>query len=216
MRKPLTPEQKIARAEYKKNYYIANKKRILDEQKEYQKLNNETKKEYDSLYRNENKDKLNKVKNKWKINNSDKAKLASKKYRDINKVKVNKKIRECKDKKRLNDPLYKLKDSIRSMVNSALKNKGYTKSDKTINIIGCSFDELKLHLESKFEPWMNWNNKGNWNGYPKDINVSWDIDHIIPLNNAKNENDVIRLNHYTNLQPLCSYTNRHIKKDKFN
>jgi hypothetical protein len=41
----------------------------------------------------------------------------------------------------------------------------------------------------------------------------WDIDHIIPISSAESEDDVIRLNHYTNLQPLCSYTNRYIKRD---
>ena len=60
---------------------------------------------------------------------------------------------------------------------------------------------------------MTWNNRGNWNGIPTEINTAWDLDHIIPLSTAKTEEDVIRLNHYTNLQPLCSYTNRYNKKD---
>ena len=63
---------------------------------------------------------------------------------------------------------------------------------------------------------MNWNNRGNWDGYPTEINTAWDIDHIIPLLTAKTEEEVIKLNHYTNLQPLCSYTNRHIKSGKTN
>jgi hypothetical protein len=53
---------------------------------------------------------------------------------------------------------------------------------------------------------------GKYNG---ELNYGWDIDHIIPLAPAETEEDVIRLNHYTNLQPLCSYTNRYIKKDQF-
>ena len=64
-----------------------------------------------------------------------------------------------------------------------------------------------------FEPWMNWGNHGN----PKDgviePNKTWDIDHIIPLSSAKTEDDIIKLNHYTNLRPLCSYNNRFIKKN---
>ena len=40
--------------------------------------------------------------------------------------------------------------------------------------------------------------------------------HITPLSSVDNENDIIRLNHYTNLQPLCSKINRDIKKDKIN
>ena len=57
---------------------------------------------------------------------------------------------------------------------------------------------------------MNWDNYGLYNGEP---NYGWDIDHIIPLSSANTENDLIRLNHYSNLQPLCSKFNRYIKKN---
>lgn len=60
---------------------------------------------------------------------------------------------------------------------------------------------------------MTWENYGKYNG---ELNYGWDIDHIIPLTTAKTEDDVIRLSHYTNLRPLCSYTNRVIKKDIIN
>ena len=50
--------------------------------------------------------------------------------------------------------------------------------------------------------------------YTGEINIGWDIDHIVPLSSAKTEEDLIKLNHYTNLQPLCSQTNRYIKRDK--
>lgn len=42
---------------------------------------------------------------------------------------------------------------------------------------------------------------------------SVNIDHIIPLSSAKTEEDIIKLSHYSNLQPLCSKVNRDIKKD---
>jgi len=57
---------------------------------------------------------------------------------------------------------------------------------------------------------MTWENWGLYNG---EFNYGWDIDHIIPLSSAKNEEDIIILNHYTNLQPLCSKVNRYIKRD---
>ena len=59
---------------------------------------------------------------------------------------------------------------------------------------------------------MTWNNRGLYNS--SKLNYGWDIDHKIPLDSAKTEDDLIRLNHYSNLQPLCSYTNRHIKMYK--
>ena|ERR1035437_2683467 len=52
---------------------------------------------------------------------------------------------------------------------------------------------------------------GLYNGQP---NYGWDIDHKTPISIGKTIEDIIALNHYTNLQPLCSYVNRNIKKDK--
>ena len=51
---------------------------------------------------------------------------------------------------------------------------------------------------------MDWDNKGFYDG---ELNHGWDIDHIIPLDSAKNEEEIIKLNHYNNLQPLCSKKN---------
>ena len=73
-------------------------------------------------------------------------------------------------------------------------------------------EDFKKYLESKFEPWMSWDNYGLYNGIG---NYGWDLDHIIPISSAITENDVIKLNHYTNLQPLCSFINRNVKKNKF-
>jgi len=78
--------------------------------------------------------------------------------------------------------------------------------------VGCTYLEVKNHLESKFEPWMSWENYGKYNG---ELNYGWDIDHIIPLSSAKTEEELLKLFHYSNLQPLCSYTNRYVKKNKF-
>lgn len=88
------------------------------------------------------------------------------------------------------------------------------KNFKTNKILDCSFDEFKKYLESKFEPWMNWNNYGNWNDSLNGKEIAWDIDHIIPISSALNKEELINLNHYTNPQPLCSHTNKHIKVGK--
>jgi len=88
---------------------------------------------------------------------------------------------------------------------------GYKKESNTYNILGCSYEQFILHIESKFEPWMNWDNYGLYNG---EFNYGWDIDHIIPVSSVRTEEDIINVNHYTNLQPLCSKINREIKKHK--
>ena len=60
---------------------------------------------------------------------------------------------------------------------------------------------------------MNWDNYGNPVDGVYEINKTWDFDHKIPLSSANTEEEIIKLCHYTNLQPLCSYLNRFIKKD---
>lgn len=159
------------------------------------------------------------------IYSKEELKLDSKLYYVENKEKVrkrqeeyNKKTRKIQSANMLNrlhtDNLFKLSFSLRQLIYNSLKKKkrNNIKKSKTYNILGCSFEEFKLYLESKFEPWMNWDNYGNQNGIAKEPNFSWDIDHIVPIKSAKTEEEVIKLNHYTNLQPLCSYINRWIKR----
>lgn len=102
------------------------------------------------------------------------------------------------------DSEYKFKCNVRRLIRLAFSNKGYSKTSKTNQILGCDWETLKIHIESKFDENMTWDNQGNY----------WDIDHIIPLSVAKSQEETIKLNHYTNLQPLESNFNRNIKKDK--
>lgn len=149
----------------------------------------------------------------WDRYNSESAKLKKKKWREENVDKVRAIKNRYKMKKYNTDVLYNLKESTSNLIRNSFKSKG-SKKTKTTDILGCSINEFKIYLESKFDSWMSWENKGNWDGIPTKERESWDIDHIIPLDTAVTEEDVIRLNHYTNLQPLCSYTNRYLKKNK--
>ena len=112
----------------------------------------------------------------------------------------------------IEDNLFKLTTNIRNLINKSFNTKKIRKGLKTEQILGCTFQEFKEHLESQFEPWMNWENRGLYNGTP---NYGWDIDHIIPISSATVVDELIKLNHYTNLKPLCSYYNRDIKKDYY-
>ena len=124
---------------------------------------------------------------------------------------INKKYRDHISKRMKIDPLFKLSRDIPKLVRISIKRYGYSKKSKTYQILGCDWETLKSHIENQFEPWMNWENKGKYNG---ELNYGWDIDHIIPVSKAKNEEEMIRLNHYTNLQPLDSFVNRYIKSNK--
>lgn len=135
---------------------------------------------------------------------------AKKNYQD-NKLKIAEYQRTNKKgyyKKRSQvDPLYKLIKGIRCLITNSFN---YRKPKASEEILGCSFIEFKMYIESKFEPWMTWENRGRYNG---ELNYGWDLDHIIPISSAKSEEDIIKLNHFSNFSPLCSKVNRDIKKD---
>ena len=115
-------------------------------------------------------------------------------------------------KKRLAiDPLFRFSVNVRTLVRLSFKRRGVKKNTRTEQILGCTIAEFKAYIEKQFESWMNWSNYGINKG---NINQFWSFDHIIPVMTAKNEADVIRLNHHTNLQPLCDFTNKHIKGDR--
>ena len=159
-----------------------------------------------SLKRKDNPEYIREYLKEWRSNNPEYNSINSKKWRSEN-IGYDRNYR--KNRKKV-DPLFKLTQSIRETVCQSFRYKSFRKNSKTSIILGCSFEEFKYHIEDKFEDWMNWDNKGLYNG---ELNYGWDIDHIIPLSTAKTEEDIYRLNHYTNLQPLCSKVNRDIKRD---
>ena len=142
----------------------------------------------------------------YREKNKDKIKLYQQEYGEKNKEKRNIRLYN----RRQYDPIHKLSTNIKSRIRESIKRKGYSKKTGTYQILGCSFEEFKTHIESQWEEWMNWNNHGLYNG---EENYGWDLDHIIPLSSGKSEEDIIRLNHYSNIQPLCSYINRDVKRD---
>ena len=138
--------------------------------------------------------------------NKDSISIRNKEYIKLN----TDKIRVRNRNKYNNDILYKIKRLVGSSIRYSFRNNGYSKKSRSYEVLGCSFEEFKLYLESQFEDWMSWDNHGKYNG---DLDFGWDIDHKIPLASAETEDDIIRLNHFSNLQPLCSKVNRDIKKD---
>jgi hypothetical protein len=85
----------------------------------------------------------------------------------------------------------RLKNALRSRIKIALKKPA--KKTRTHILVGCSIQELKLHIEKQFQPGMTWD---NW------AQFGWHLDHIKPLSSAKNIEEMESLCHYTNLQPL--------------
>lgn len=185
-------------------YYEENKEIISIRKKKYNSENKEKNKEKWSKYYEYNKEIV--LEKSRKRYDSDYKKI----YYTDNKESIRYKRNERYRIRIKEDFFYKLKISLRSMIKNSFISNGLKKNNRSEYIIGCTLEYFKKYIEDKFETWMTWENKGLYNG---ELNYGWDIDYIIPLSSAKTEEELIRLNHYTNLQPLCSYTNRYIKKN---
>jgi hypothetical protein len=101
--------------------------------------------------------------------------------------------------KRKTDNLYNISFNIRCSIAQSFKracNGKYIKSNKSEDILGCTLDFFMKYISSQFKNGMSFER----------INEIH-LDHIIPISSAKNEEDIIRLNHYTNFQPLWAKDN---------
>jgi len=116
-------------------------------------------------------------------------------YKEKQRIYENKKYKE--------DIVYRLKKCLRIRVRIALKAKKWRKDNTLHKYLGCSLDQLKEHLASKFIDNMTWENYGF--GLDK-----WTIDHIIPLDSAQTPEEMYKLCHFSNLQPMWYIDN--IKK----
>jgi hypothetical protein len=98
--------------------------------------------------------------------------------------------------KRRNNLQYRLACNLRNRLNKALKN--LTKSESTKKLLGCTMEELKIHLQNQFSTGMSWDNYGQWH-----------IDHIRPCASfdLSDSEQVNQCFHYSNLQPLWAKDN---------
>lgn len=190
----------------KENNKNRDKNELNKISKEWRLNNKEKVKENNKNWNINNKEKVKENNKKWITNNKEKFKVLKKSWNLNNKDKRN----EYEKNRKNNDSLYKLTTGIRTLIANSIKKKGYIKESKTYEILGCSYEEFKIYLESKFENWMSWDNRGMYNG---ELMYGWDIDHVIPISLAKTEEELLKLNHYSNLQPLCSKINRDVKRN---
>lgn len=162
----------------KKQYRDKNKESTSLYKKEYY----ENKKQDLFDYRNINKEKINE---------------RNREYYRKNKTVINEKSRVYQKKKRDEDSLYKLNSNIRNLIVGSFKRakNQFHKDAKTESILGCTIQELIEHLKSLFTEGMTLENHGK-------CEECWQIDHNVPISSAKTEEEIIKLNHYTNLQPL--------------
>lgn len=166
-----------------KSYYLKDKQKKLKQCREYALKNVNRVKEH---------------KRKCYLKNKDKYLILQKKRRQYNKTELRSYYRKYQKERSNSDPNYKLARNLRRRLHDFLS--GKLKTISAVKDLGCTINELKLHIESKFQDGMSWSNYGIF---------GWHIDHIRPLSNFNllDKNEALKAVHYTNLQPLWAKDN---------
>jgi len=170
-------------SEYHKKYYEQNRQKILNAVE---------------TYKANNREKVLAGKRREYRKHKDKYLFDSANWQKKNRKKSNAIKYKYKIKKRKEDPTYRIVDNLRSRIRAVLK--GNNKSQQSMELIGCSKQELEAHLENQFTEGMTWENYGYY---------GWHIDHIKPcasfdLSDPEQQKLCF---HYSNLQPLWAKDN---------
>ncbi len=171
--------------DYRKEYYEKNKELLVQKAIVWKNANDENKqkaKAYHKTWRSkpENKEIINRLNRKSKEKNRE-----NNNKREVARVKL----------KKEKDPIYKMKLAIRNCISQSFKrnSKNFKKDSKSEQILGCSFEffiEYILSLSPKGTKLEDFKKFG------------YHLDHKIPISIANTEEEIIKLNHYTNFQPL--------------
>jgi hypothetical protein len=184
------PAQKQKTKEYNAKYRAANRDEINRKNNEAQAKNPELRKARKRSWYERNQERERQKAKEWREANPEKVVA---RYKSDHGKAVAKAYRERRVKE---DPLYKMKLNLRSRIQLAFKNG--SKSKRTQELIGCSWEFLKEYLEEKFLEGMTWENYGFY---------GWHVDHIKALSTATCKEELEALCHYSNLQPLWAKDN---------
>lgn len=191
-------ENKEDKLKKTKEYYETHKEEHAKWAKEWRENNIEYCKEKAKEYRENNKEHCAKLKKEWREKNIEHCKERDREYQRTHREERNAYNRVYEKNRRDTDPIFKMLKNMRRRMSKALKNN--SKSASTIELLGCTAEECKEHLEKQFLPGMSWDNYGLY---------TFHIDHILPCDsfNLEDPEEQKKCFHYTNLQPLWAIDN---------
>jgi hypothetical protein len=187
-----------------------NKERRTEYNKQYWQESKEHQQEKNRKWRQDNPEKVKESMKRWLEKNKEYKKQKDKEYREAHKeaYRVNQRrwVRENYHRmKEENGPEFqehKLKSNLGRRIREIL---GQQKSERCLEYVGCSLEDLRRHIETTFTECMSWDNYGTWH-----------IDHKIPCAafNMLDPKEQKACFYYKNLQALWAKDNV-IKKDKY-
>ena len=175
---------------YQKAYREANKEKIAEQQKAYREANREKINKQAKEYREANKEAI-KVRNAlYRKKNKKVIAEYKKNYQKKNKRKTSKQKLLWLQNKLKSNPFFRLVSNYRRSCNTAFESIGQKKNNKSLKLLGLkTWQELAKHLEPQFYDHPKTGEKMTFDNHDF---YGWHIDHIIPLDSAKTEEDVIK------------------------
>jgi len=197
----LRPECRPCEAQRMKAWHDAHPEYRSEKRKAWRKRDREKHPEkYAKQFRDrraKDPERFNRLAREWRARNPEKARAIGRRF-----YANHREERLAEFRARVhNDPVFAARVNLSTRIAHALRrNHGIRKSQKTLDLLGCSLVELRSHLEAKFQPGMSWDNYG-----------AWHVDHIRPcasfdLSDPAQQRVCF---HYTNLQPLWASDNFH-------
>lgn len=192
---------------YSRNFYKEHRVTIMEKAKEAQKQWRDTHREFrrerDAAYYSKNKEKIKEQGRLYYKTHREEHEEYQIKYYNDHRESCRVYMRNYFRLRSKRDGTFRMLHNLRNRVWKVLK--GYSKSARTMKLVGCSIKFLKKHLENQFKPEMNWDNYGKWH-----------VDHIRPcaLFDLSKPSEQSKCFNYKNLQPLWAKENL-IKGDNF-
>jgi hypothetical protein len=192
------------------SYYEKNKEKALSSQKKYKENNIEAIKEWRAQHYKENSEQILKQQKEYYEKNKSVITETNRIWKSANKDKMREWHTKWQKERRKNDIAFRIRGTLHSRVTMAVKKKS-KKAALTMELIGCTVEQLRTFLEAEFEEGMSWDNYGR----PKE-GPGWEIDHIRPCAsfNLEDPEEQKKCFHWTNLQPLWALDNI-LKGDKW-
>lgn len=175
---------KVCIALLSKEWRDANAEHVKAYRREYVIATVESRKAYRSVYNVENRDKRVAYQREYEKLHPEQRRLIR-----------NKNARKRKE----SDSFFRFTCNVRSLMWQSFKNAcmgSFSKRSRSVEMLGCSMEDFVSYIVAQFSEGMTLENHGEWH-----------LDHIIPLATARSEEDIVRLNHYTNFQPLWAKDN---------
>jgi len=187
--KRCSPEYRNKLSEYLKLWRKKHSEKIKSDMLEWAKENKDWIREYRKSY----------AERRRFLYHQNKGQILPRKRELAKTYKYRARIQSYRRRRRRQDIQFTLKDRLRVTMSRALRRQFVKKSLRTMELIGCTPEELRSHIEHQFKPGMTWQNRNEWH-----------VDHIRPLASfdlRDVEQQRIAFN-WKNLQPLWAWENQ--------